>query len=47
MDSSNEISPQYFLDENADLNEMTDEIHDQRLADALSRFWEVQETEMV
>jgi hypothetical protein len=43
----NEPSPQFFLDENADLNEMTDEIHNQRLTEALRRFWLVQAEEMV
>lgn len=42
-----ESSPQYFLDENADLNDMTEEIHNQRLHDALTRFWDVQAEEMV
>jgi len=42
-----EPSPQFFLDENADLNEMTEEIHNQRLHDALTRFWDVQTDEMV
>lgn len=42
-----EPSPQYFLDENADLNDMTEEIHNQRLHDALTRFWDVQSEEMV
>lgn len=37
---------QFFNDENADLNEMTDEIHDQRLADALDKFWQLQTQEM-
>ena len=42
-----EPSPQFFLDENADLNDMTEEIHNQRLHDALTRFWDVQTDEMV
>lgn len=33
-------------DDDADLNEMTDEIHDQRLATALTRFWHRQLIEM-
>jgi hypothetical protein len=45
--SGMEISPQFFVDENADLNDMTDEIHNKRLADALARFWDVQAQEMV
>ena len=44
MDSA--PSPQFFPDENADLNEMSDEIHDQRLIHALGRFWELQGIEM-
>lgn len=41
-----EPSPQFFSDENADLNEMTDEVHDQRLTNALMRFWDLQTHEM-
>jgi len=47
MGDNNGISPQFFLDENADLNDMTEEIHYERLAGALSRFWDVQAQEMV
>ena len=44
MDSDN---PQFFIDENADLNEMTEEVHNQRLNDALARYWAAQAQEMV
>lgn len=33
-------------DDEADLNEMTDEIHDERLESALARFWQVQQQEL-
>ena len=45
--SSNEPAPLYFGDENADLNEMTDEVHNERLMTAISKFWEIQAQEMV
>ena len=44
MDSDN---PQFFIDENADLNDMTEEVHNQRLNDALARYWAAQAQEMV
>ena len=37
---------QYFFDDSSDLNEMTEEIHEQRLQGALTRYWEVQRHEM-
>jgi Histone-like transcription factor (CBF/NF-Y) and archaeal histone len=33
-------------DDNTDLNELTDEMHDKRLEDSLSRFWETQNQDM-
>ena len=33
-------------DDDTDLNELTDEMHDQRMVDALDRFWEQQSMEM-
>lgn len=35
-----------YLDDESDLNEMTDEIHDERLASALTRFWQKQNIDM-
>ena len=40
------IVPPPFNDEEADLNTMTDEIHDHRLLVGLERFWEGQTIEM-
>jgi histone H3/H4 len=40
------IVPPPFNDEEADLNTMTDEIHDHRLLVGLERFWEGQTVEM-
>ena len=33
-------------DDNTDLNELTDEMHDKRLEDSLSRFWDTQNQDM-
>jgi len=33
-------------DDEADLNEMTDDVHDERLESALARFWQVQMEEL-
>ena len=40
------IVPPPFNDEEADLNTMTDEVHDHRLLVGLERFWEEQAIEM-
>lgn len=45
--TTSEPAPLYFGDENADLNEMTDEMHNERLMTAISKFWEIQAQEMV
>ena len=42
-----EVKPMNILeDDNIDLNEMTDEQHDNRLENALQKFWEIQVQEM-
>lgn len=46
MENTGDPSPHYFTDENADLNDFTDEIHHQRLVNALTRYWEDQMQEM-
>ncbi len=40
------MQPDCLPDDDTDLNELTDDQHDQRLVDSLVRFWEMQAVEM-
>jgi len=40
------LQPECLPDDDTDLNELTDEQHDQRMVDSLVRFWEQQAVEM-
>lgn len=46
MAAQNTQQPECLPDDETDLNELTEEQHDQRMADALSRFWTSQAVEM-
>lgn len=44
--AAEKMDPNAIPDDDTDLNALTDEQHDQRLADMLFRFWETQNQEM-